>query len=193
MIRVSVATLRNWAQGRRMPDGPALALLRPPEAARHPKRCDAASGQEAAAALVLSDCSGLCVASVMKPCSFSSDERARHRTCKPCSARPRHRSAVLRPVGGNERTHPMAWCPEGRLLTFQAGRWPKMGGATAIGNGGDWRPVHFHHPHLARGQVAAGNQCAWIGTSSCVCCPLTCRSSPASVVGSTCIVTPSRN
>lgn len=28
MIGVSVATLRNWEQGRRQPDGPALALLR---------------------------------------------------------------------------------------------------------------------------------------------------------------------
>jgi len=28
MIGVSVATLRNWEQGRRKPDGPALALLR---------------------------------------------------------------------------------------------------------------------------------------------------------------------
>jgi putative transcriptional regulator len=28
MIGVSVATLRNWEQGRRRPDGPALALLR---------------------------------------------------------------------------------------------------------------------------------------------------------------------
>lgn len=27
MIGVSVATLRNWEQGRRSPDGPALALL----------------------------------------------------------------------------------------------------------------------------------------------------------------------
>lgn len=27
MIGVSVATLRNWEQGRRMPEGPALALL----------------------------------------------------------------------------------------------------------------------------------------------------------------------
>ena len=27
MIGVSVATLRNWEQGRRMSDGPALALL----------------------------------------------------------------------------------------------------------------------------------------------------------------------
>jgi len=28
MIGVSVATLRNWEQGRRMPDGPARALLK---------------------------------------------------------------------------------------------------------------------------------------------------------------------
>ena len=28
MIGVSVATLRNWEQGRRQPEGPALALLR---------------------------------------------------------------------------------------------------------------------------------------------------------------------
>ena len=35
MIGVSVATLRNWEQGRRSPDGPALALLR--VAARNPK------------------------------------------------------------------------------------------------------------------------------------------------------------
>ena len=35
MIGVSVATLRNWEQGRRNPDGPALALLR--VAARNPK------------------------------------------------------------------------------------------------------------------------------------------------------------
>ncbi len=28
MIGVSVGTLRNWEQGRRRPDGPALALLR---------------------------------------------------------------------------------------------------------------------------------------------------------------------
>jgi putative transcriptional regulator len=34
MIGVSVATLRNWEQGRRMPDGPALALL--PVAAHNP-------------------------------------------------------------------------------------------------------------------------------------------------------------
>lgn len=32
MIGVSVATLRNWEQGRRVPDGPALALLRVAEA-----------------------------------------------------------------------------------------------------------------------------------------------------------------
>ncbi len=35
MIGVSVATLRNWEQGRRTPEGPALALLR--VAARDPK------------------------------------------------------------------------------------------------------------------------------------------------------------
>jgi putative transcriptional regulator len=34
MIGVSVSTLRNWEQGRRTPDGPALALLR--VAAKHP-------------------------------------------------------------------------------------------------------------------------------------------------------------
>ncbi|MDH5195581.1 MAG: helix-turn-helix domain-containing protein [Nitrospira sp.] len=34
MIGVSVATFRNWEQGRRIPDGPALALLR--VAARNP-------------------------------------------------------------------------------------------------------------------------------------------------------------
>lgn len=35
MIGVSVATLRNWEQGRRLPDGPARALLR--VAAVHPE------------------------------------------------------------------------------------------------------------------------------------------------------------
>jgi putative transcriptional regulator len=35
MIGVSVATLRNWEQSRRTPDGPALALLR--VAARNPR------------------------------------------------------------------------------------------------------------------------------------------------------------
>jgi DNA-binding transcriptional regulator YiaG len=34
-IGISVHTLRNWEQGRRRPDGPALALLR--IAARHPR------------------------------------------------------------------------------------------------------------------------------------------------------------
>ncbi len=33
-MEISVHTLRNWEQGRRKPDGPALALLR--IAARHP-------------------------------------------------------------------------------------------------------------------------------------------------------------
>lgn len=35
MIGVSVATLRNWEQGRRTPEGPAMALLR--VAAKNPK------------------------------------------------------------------------------------------------------------------------------------------------------------
>jgi len=35
MIGVSVATLQNWEQGRRTPEGPALALLR--VAAKSPK------------------------------------------------------------------------------------------------------------------------------------------------------------
>ncbi len=34
-LGISVYTLRNWEQGRRTPEGPALALLR--IAARHPK------------------------------------------------------------------------------------------------------------------------------------------------------------
>jgi putative transcriptional regulator len=34
-IGISVHTLRNWEQGRRRPEGPAVALLR--IAARHPK------------------------------------------------------------------------------------------------------------------------------------------------------------
>lgn len=34
-LGVSVHTLRNWEQGRRRPEGPAIALLR--IAARHPK------------------------------------------------------------------------------------------------------------------------------------------------------------
>jgi len=40
LIGVSVATLRNWEQGRRNPDGPALALLR--VAARDPQAVVAA-------------------------------------------------------------------------------------------------------------------------------------------------------
>jgi putative transcriptional regulator len=35
MIGISVSTLRNWEQGRRIPEGPARALLL--VAARHPK------------------------------------------------------------------------------------------------------------------------------------------------------------
>lgn len=34
-VGISVHTLRNWEQGRRRPEGPALALLR--IAARHPR------------------------------------------------------------------------------------------------------------------------------------------------------------
>jgi len=34
-LSISVHTLRNWEQGRRCPEGPALALLR--GAARHPR------------------------------------------------------------------------------------------------------------------------------------------------------------
>jgi putative transcriptional regulator len=40
MIGVSAATLRNWEQGRRQPEGPARALLR--VAARNPKAVAAA-------------------------------------------------------------------------------------------------------------------------------------------------------
>ena len=40
MIGVSVATLRNWEQGRRQPEGPALALLR--VTAKNPKAVAAA-------------------------------------------------------------------------------------------------------------------------------------------------------
>lgn len=43
MIGVSVATLRNWEQGRRKPDGPALALLR--VAAQNPQAVAAALHQ----------------------------------------------------------------------------------------------------------------------------------------------------
>ncbi len=35
LLGISVATLRNWEQGRRQPDGPAKVLLR--VAARHPQ------------------------------------------------------------------------------------------------------------------------------------------------------------
>ena len=48
MIGVSVATLRNWEQGRRIPEGPALALLR--VAAKHPDIViDALHGRRGAA------------------------------------------------------------------------------------------------------------------------------------------------
>ena len=42
MIGVSVATLRNWEQGRRVPEGPAQALLR--VAAENPEAVAAALG-----------------------------------------------------------------------------------------------------------------------------------------------------
>ncbi len=42
MIGVSVATLQNWEQGRRRPEGPARALLR--VAARNPKAVAEALG-----------------------------------------------------------------------------------------------------------------------------------------------------
>ena len=48
MIGVSVATLRNWEQGRRTPEGPALALLR--VAAKNPQAVvDALHGKKGAA------------------------------------------------------------------------------------------------------------------------------------------------
>jgi DNA-binding transcriptional regulator YiaG len=40
---ISVPTLRNWEQGRRRPDGPAVALLR--IAARHPRIIRATSNR----------------------------------------------------------------------------------------------------------------------------------------------------
>ncbi len=47
MIGVSVATLRNWEQGRRSPEGPALALLR--VAAKNPRAvAEALHGRSAA-------------------------------------------------------------------------------------------------------------------------------------------------
>jgi putative transcriptional regulator len=47
MIGVSVATLRNWEQGRRAPEGPALALLR--VASKNPKAVvEALHGRSAA-------------------------------------------------------------------------------------------------------------------------------------------------
>jgi len=42
MIGVSVATLQNWEQGRRYPEGPARALLK--IAAEHPETVEAALG-----------------------------------------------------------------------------------------------------------------------------------------------------
>ena len=42
MIGVSLGTLRNWEQGRRVPDGPARALLK--VAAENPRAVEAALG-----------------------------------------------------------------------------------------------------------------------------------------------------
>ena len=48
MIGVSVSTLRNWEQGRRTPEGPALALLR--VASKNPQAvADALHGKKGAA------------------------------------------------------------------------------------------------------------------------------------------------
>ena len=48
MIGVSLSTLQNWEQGRRTPDGPALALLR--VAAKNPKAvAEALHGKRGAA------------------------------------------------------------------------------------------------------------------------------------------------
>jgi putative transcriptional regulator len=41
-LEISVHTLRNWEQGRRQPEGPAIALLK--IAARHPKIVREAAG-----------------------------------------------------------------------------------------------------------------------------------------------------
>ena len=42
-LEISVHTLRNWEQGRRQPEGPAIALLK--IAARHPRIVRDAAGQ----------------------------------------------------------------------------------------------------------------------------------------------------
>jgi DNA-binding transcriptional regulator YiaG len=43
-LEISVHTLRNWEQGRRQPEGPAIALLK--IAARHPNIVRRAAGRE---------------------------------------------------------------------------------------------------------------------------------------------------
>ena len=43
-LEISVHTLRNWEQGRRKPEGPAIALLK--IAARHPHIIRAAAGRK---------------------------------------------------------------------------------------------------------------------------------------------------
>jgi len=47
-LEISVHTLRNWEQGRRQPEGPAIALLK--IAARHPNIVRRAAGRDPSAA-----------------------------------------------------------------------------------------------------------------------------------------------
>jgi len=47
-LEISVHTLRNWEQGRRKPEGPAIALLK--IAARHPRIIRSAAGRTAPSA-----------------------------------------------------------------------------------------------------------------------------------------------
>jgi len=47
-LEISVHTLRNWEQGRRQPEGPAIALLK--IAARHPNIVSRAAGRDPTAA-----------------------------------------------------------------------------------------------------------------------------------------------
>ena len=47
-LEISVHTLRNWEQGRRQPEGPAIALLK--IAARHPQIVRQAAGRDSSSA-----------------------------------------------------------------------------------------------------------------------------------------------
>jgi len=47
-LEISVHTLRNWEQGRRQPEGPAIALLK--IAARHPQIVRRAAGRDSSSA-----------------------------------------------------------------------------------------------------------------------------------------------